>query len=277
MNLARAAYLYAHHGRRVFPLVPGAKRPATMHGVKDATSNVANVCALWTKTPDANIGLAIEPFELVIDVDVRNGGDESLLKWFDEHGSFPRTPTQTTPTTGTHFFFARPADVELIGKPAPGIDVLGAGKYVVAAPSRIEGREAAYEWTTKLSKTPLAPLPDWLASLVLRPPSPAPKPPPQFDRPAADVIARAEKYLLHCEPAIQGSGGSSTCFRVAVKIARGFALDEDTALDVIERVYNPRCDPPWTRRELRHKVKQAIAKGDLEWGALRDAPRRGAA
>ena len=120
-------------------------------------------------------------------------------------------------------------------------------------------------------------MPSWLQLLVLRLPHVPTSPPRSLTKPAADVIARVEKYLLHCEPAVQGSGGSSTCFRVAVKVARGFALDEDTALDVIERVYNPRCDPPWTRRELRHKVKQAIAKGDLEWGALRDAPRRGAA
>ena len=83
-----------------------------------------------SRAPQSNIGLAIEPHEIVIDVDVRNGGDESLLKWFDEHGSFPRTPTQTTPTTGTHFFFQRPEGFEIVGKPAPGIDVLSAWESI---------------------------------------------------------------------------------------------------------------------------------------------------
>lgn len=273
VDLSKAAAAYARHGRRVFPLIPGKKQPMTTHGVKDATTDAAKIRSWWEFDSSLNIGLAIEPHEVVIDVDVRNGGDQTMMGWLGEWGSLPRTPTQTTPTTGTHHFFQRPDGFDLIGKPGPGIDVLGAGKYVVAAPSVIDGRSTPYTWTQRLSSTPLAKLPDWLEEIVLREPAAPAGPPLKFEGPAtADVISRAEKYLAKCDPAIQGSGGSTTCFRVVVKLVRGFALDDATALGLLERVYNPRCQPPWSRRELKHKIKQAIEKGDYEWGALRDRP-----
>lgn len=278
MNLARAALSYAKFGRSVFPLVEGGKRPATGHGVKDATTDRAKICAWWTERPSSNIGLAVLPHELVVDVDVRSGGDQTLFDWLegsrasDEPG-LPNTPTQKTPTTGSHFFFKRPAGFELVAHPGAGIDVLGVGKYVVAAPSRIEGRADPYVWTTRLSKTPLAELPNWLARLVLRVPPPPPKPPPQYTRAGADVITRAERWLEKADPAIQGSGGSNTCFRVVTRLVRGFVLDEETALHLLESIYNPKCDPAWSRKELRHKVRQAIKSGKCEWGVLRDRQR----
>lgn len=274
LTLAQAAIAYARHGRRVFPLRPGAKQPATAHGVKDATTDAEQIAAWWRQNPRHNIGLAVLPHEVVVDVDVRNGGDQTLMQWEESNAAIPITPTQITPTTGTHFFFARPAGVELVGNPGPGIDVLGVGKYVVTAPSAIDGRPEPYRWGTRLSRTPLARLPDWLARLVLRKPAPPPKPPPALGTAGADVLSRAEKYLAKCEPAISGQAGHATAFRVVVKLVRGFALDDATALDLLERIYNPRCQPPWSRRDLKHKIRQAIAKGDYEWGALRDRPMR---
>lgn len=274
VNLALAALAYAHHGRRVFPLVPGAKQPATSHGVKDATSDPAKITWWWSVTPNANIGLAVLPHELVVDVDVRSGGRKTLFEWTRDGKKIPTTPTQVTPTGGSHFLFQRPAGFELNGRPAPGIDILGVGKYIVAAPSLIAGIETPYEWFApcRLSKTPLAPLPDWLRELVLRPPAPPPAPPPDLGKASADVLTRAERWLATCDPAIQGQGGSATCFRVTTRLVRGFALDEDTALHLLETVYNPKCDPPWSRKELKHKIRQAITKGDYEWGKLRDRP-----
>jgi len=57
----------------VFPLHPRTKTPATEHGFKDATTDVAQIRAWWTKTPDANIGIATGEASgglVVIDIDV---------------------------------------------------------------------------------------------------------------------------------------------------------------------------------------------------------------
>jgi hypothetical protein len=305
LNLAQAAHAYAHHGRRVFPLNEGGKRPTTPAGVNDATNDPAVVTAWWARRPKANIGLAVLPHEVIVDVDVRSGGHDTLSAWTDEFGALPHTPCQVTPTNGVHYVFARPAGVELVAHPGAGIDVLGAGKYIVAAPSSItpadcrrdmaiamklgkagdfwkfaqafqsldESGRTTYDWTTRLSRTRLASAPAWLAKLIFREPSSTPGPLPVRMPAHVDVVTRAQKWLEKADPAIQGQGGSNTCFRVTSRLVRGFILDEETALALLETVYNPRCSPPWSRRELKHKIKQAVARGNCAWGALLEQRR----
>ena len=42
-------------------------------------------------------------------------------------------------------------------------------------------------------------------------------------------------------------------FRVCCRLVRGFALDDDQALHLLQD-WNARCQPPWTERELADKV-----------------------
>jgi len=59
------------------------------------------------------------------------------------------------------------------------------------------------------------------------------------------------------EPAIQGQQGSVAAFKVGAALANGFALDEDTACRLFATHYNPRCQPPWSEQEIRHKIGSA--------------------
>jgi len=53
---------------------------------------------------------------------------------------------------------------------------------------------------------------------------------------------------------------------------RGFGLDPGVALELLERHYNPRCQPPWSSKELLHKVSEAYHKPfGKPYGWLRDA------
>jgi len=49
-------------------------------------------------------------------------------------------------------------------------------------------------------------------------------------------------------------------FRVCCRLVRGFALDDDEALDVLTN-WNALCRPPWTGRELRDKIWRARRYG----------------
>src|SRR5690348_622570 len=110
-ELARAAISYGRFGRRIFPLAPGSKKPAVKggRGVLDATSDESTIRQWWSAHPESNIGLAVLPHEVVIDVDVRHEGDKTLATWIDAHGPIPTTPCQETPTRGVHYVFKRPA------------------------------------------------------------------------------------------------------------------------------------------------------------------------
>ncbi len=107
----------------------------------------------------------------------------------------------------------------------------------------------------------------------------APKPAPPTERvppssvgPVGDVEARAGAYLDRCEPAISGSGGSTTTFVLAQKLVLGFGLSEDATYRLMQG-WNSRCSPPWDERELRRKISQAAERGTMQPGSLRDAQR----
>ena len=85
--------------------------------------------------------------------------------------------------------------------------------------------------------------------------------------------SRAIAYIATMDPAIEGSGGSIACFRVASTLVRRFALPEGVALDILRSEYNPRCVPPWSEKELKHKIASAIKSGKAPMGDLRDARR----
>ncbi|HRQ74201.1 MAG TPA: DUF3987 domain-containing protein [Phycisphaerales bacterium] len=91
--------------------------------------------------------------------------------------------------------------------------------------------------------------------------------------PASDgVLRRAEAYLDHIPPAISGSGGHSQTYAAATAMVHGFGLDPETAFGLLWDRYNPRCDPPWSEKELRHKVNDAASKPhERPHGWLRDA------
>lgn len=102
-----------------------------------------------------------------------------------------------------------------------------------------------------------------------------PKPVPlRNDRLPADdlVFRRATAYLDRMPPAISGKGGHSQTYAAATAMVHGFGLEQERAFSLLWDRYNPRCEPPWSETELRHKVTDAASKPhDRPYGWLRDA------
>ncbi len=131
-ELRAAALAYASRGWRVFPVQSGEKNPATAHGLKDGTTDESQIRAWWQSVP-YNIGVVTGPESgiFVVDVDPRNGG-----AWTPE----VQTYTVLTGGGGFHYYFTWPAGVaKLRPRLAQGVDVKGAGGYVVAPPSVTSG------------------------------------------------------------------------------------------------------------------------------------------
>ena len=103
--------------------------------------------------------------------------------------------------------------------------------------------------------------------------------PPSVEKPLdrRKVIQRVIKYLEKCPPAIQGQNGSKTCFETALKIQDGFDLTQNEALALMWEHYNPRCAPPWSEKELRHKIADAASKCGDRGYLLRGSSNAGAA
>lgn len=73
-----------------------------------------------------------------------------------------------------------------------------------------------------------------------------------------DPVERARRYVARMPLAVSGSGGSTACLQVASALRHGFALSLREAWPLLV-AYSSRCTPPWSERELRHKL-EAVEK-----------------
>jgi hypothetical protein len=84
----------------------------------------------------------------------------------------------------------------------------------------------------------------------------------------ADLDARIRAYIAKLPPAISGSGGHVATLKAANALVLGFALSIDDARPYLAE-YNKSCQPPWSERELEHKLTEADAnKQDKARGLL---------
>jgi len=130
----------------------------------------ARIRRWWRQSPDANIGVAtgVTSGVVVIDVDPRHGGDDTLASLIATYGALPPGPTTATGGGGRHLWFAHPRRrvANDAGRLGPGLDVRGDGGYVLVPPSRHRGG-GTYLWLPYPATPP--PLPPWLDHLLARP------------------------------------------------------------------------------------------------------------
>lgn len=156
----RAARAYHARGLAVFPL--NGKVPVTTNGLHDASNDIVQVEEWFSFV--RNIAIAIPAGVVVVDVDPRNGGQETFDDWCDSYGRnwFENVPEAQTGGGGLHFWFRYPGKLV---KSIDGVDLLREGKYVVAPPSTTAD---AYKWVTALPDdlNDLPELPGWLRTIA---------------------------------------------------------------------------------------------------------------
>jgi bifunctional DNA primase/polymerase-like protein len=169
--LLKAALAYARRGVPVFPCEPGGKAPLTYSGFWDATTDAHRIEAWWDRWPYANVGVPTGERSglLVLDVDPRDGGPESLVALERINGLLPETAKARTGGGGMHVFFRYPPGETVrnsAGRLGPGLDVRGEGGYVVVPPSRTQ---STYQWLARIP--PADPM--WLLECLRGQPPPS--------------------------------------------------------------------------------------------------------
>lgn len=91
-----------------------------------------------------------------------------------------------------------------------------------------------------------------------------PKPTPT----ESDRERRAAAYLDKIPGAISGQSGHTATFNAVAAIMYGFDLDESTTRRLIIERYNPRCSPPWTDKEIDHKIASVSDRCERDRGYL---------
>jgi putative DNA primase/helicase len=217
------------------------KHPRTIHGVNGATTDVEQVKKWWKKWPHANIGVAAGEKSgiVVLDIDVRHGGDATLAQCEKELGPLPKTVTAITGSGGRHLFFKYPdfpIGKDTAGKIfGSGVDVLSDGSIVVVPPSRhAAGKRYSWEEGRSITEMEFAELPaPWLSRLR----SDSTKEQATFAEPSnADLVTegRRNNHLTSLAGALQRNGASS-----------------ETILAALNAEYRTKCSPPLRDTEVQ--------------------------
>ena len=74
-----------------------------------------------------------------------------------------------------------------------------------------------------------------------------------------ELSERIRNYLDKMPVAVSGQGGSNACLTVACVLVWGWGLSLEEAMPFM-RDYSQRCSPPWTEKELMHKLRSAEKK-----------------
>ncbi len=227
-----AAKALLARGWSVIPIEPRGKRPVVPWQIYQSRLPSAAEVEAWFGTKrQLNFGIVTGAVSnlVVLDVDSRHGGDESLT-WLEvEHGPLARTIEAKSGGGGRHLYFAHPGgSVPNRAGLAPGIDLRADGGCIVAPPSLHPGG-GRYEWARGRSpdEASLAPVPAWLLQLVL---------------PAAARRGPEQWRGLVREGVVEGKRNSTLASLAGHLLWRG--VDPKVALDLLLAWNRVRCRPP---------------------------------
>lgn len=251
---------------------PG-KHPMPPSGLKEASTEERRVNFWMGSHSNANIGVrtGADSGFFVLDIDVKDGGPESLALLEKQHGQLPKTVQAKTGGGGSHYYFKHPGGkVKTCTKIRDGIDVRGDGGFVVAPPS-IHQSGRNYEWEPDYSPDDLeiAESPQWVLDVVNGKETSASPKLQQPNQPPADSGLKQDRrlqgYIKKC-PGVTEGERNQTGFRNACRL-REIAEEEhqeiscDQLLDLL-RSWNDRNSPPMEESELA-KIANSVMKREL--------------
>ncbi len=258
----KSALSYAARGWPVFPLHTPTKNgcsckkkdcksigkhPRTKNGHKDATTYRSFIRKWWEKWPDANVGVVTgqESGLLVLDIDSRHGGEDSLLELEQQHDELPDTAETITGGGGHHIIFAHPGSViKSKASIRQGVDVKADGGYIVAPPSlHVSGRRYRWALSSDPKTVAIAPCPKWLLD--------------ELEGPRHEDLFKSHSRVDPTEilEGVPEGRRDIELFRYACQLrAKKMSKDEAYVL-VIKAAAN--CSPPFPEEEALRKIESA--------------------
>ena len=207
------------------------------HGLADASTDPEVIRGWWKRYPNANVGVRTDGM-LVLDIDLRRGGDSSYA-WLEALDDSPLRLTRRVNTgNGWHEYYLYNAEiVKAGGELLSGIDWKAGSKAYVVGPGSLHASGRIYE----ANDTPLAPV-------------------------HPSIIARIERASTKGEgngPAAYATekvaeGGRNDFLKSAAGYLRNIATSGDEMVALLEAVNQQRCDPPYPPDRIREFAMWAM-------------------
>lgn len=263
-ELLAAALSYAQRGWTVLPVhtptgdggcscgnpncdSPG-KHPRIKAWQKKATTDETVIRRWWKQWPTANVGINPRTSDLiVIDIDPRNGGDETWRELKLHHGINDDTVTSLTGGGGTHLLYSiNGVDPQTLKVSlGPGVDVQRGDKQIIVEPSLHQSGHC-YEWEISGHPNDMPPLP---------------LPPSLLHILKKDNNAGKKKTA----PAVNGKIPSGERDNTLTSLAGSMRRRGMTEIEILAalREVNKRCDPPKMEDDLT-RIAQSVAQYEPE-------------
>jgi hypothetical protein len=248
-SMRAAALAYLARDWSIIPIEPRGKRPVVPWlEYQRRRAAPAEVEGWFERWPDANVGIVTGALSglVVLDVDVRHGGDDSLAGLERTQGRLAPTVEARTGGGGRHLYFAHPGGtvpnrVALV----PGIDLRGDGGCVVAPPSlHASGRRYAWVKGRAPGETALAALPPWILA-----------PPGREEREARGHTLTHWRALVH--QGVDAGARNATLASLAGHLL-WHQVDPDVVAELLHAWNRVRCRPPLADEEVLRCVQSIV-------------------
>ena len=159
-SLFQAAMYWRSKGFDIIPIKRLGNTPATLHGLKDATSDIKTIREWFPNTPIngiPSVNIATVPMEgsSIFDIDIDMHDSNGIQSWrnLTKGKLVPRTLTELTQSGGLHLSFLGESPVRSKVGIVEGVDVIGQRHYAIRAPSiREKGAYHVFDW--KIANAP---------------------------------------------------------------------------------------------------------------------------
>lgn len=283
-KLTDAALRLAAMGFRVFPChsmskagkcscqhdcgKQAGKHPRTANGHKAATTDADQIKQWWNQW-QANVAIATGNGLFVLDVDPRNGGDESFAELENKLGALPQGWLVKTGGGGRQFYCSVPADSPIRNRNGylPGIDVRSNGGYVIAPPSN-HASGGKYSWLSQKGDTPPE-LPARWVEFLTSPPSRETEPSETHEY---DELDRAEAISLLDDLAIERCDDHDSWVQIGMIL---HTVDDSHEMRAVWDEWSQKSGKydadECERRWASFKQGGGLGLGSLRYWALEDA------
>ena len=256
-NVLHYAFEYRDYGFSFLPLSGKRPRLPSWKELTECRPTHGEIVAwfgdLAERKAAPNIGIICGRISRVVVLDADDEETAALLAL-----SLPATEMRTRTAKGIHFYYQITEDqivpprVRIAGLQ---LDVRGEGSYAVAPPSIHPTTGKPYE---KIGSWNLVDVPyfdlTWFDRLATNR-----EPTAMQGETVTRSVRDGPAYIANIR-AIAGQGGHNATFRAACKL-RDAGLSEAEALAALVEWNATNAEPPWSIRELLHKVTNAYQRG----------------